>query len=52
VFPEFPSIKSLAVTNGVVFSGHTMATGKPYPFNEDGAPVNTFKSIEYNYGIR
>jgi alcohol dehydrogenase (cytochrome c) len=40
VFPEFPSIKSLAVTNEVVFSGHTMATGKPYPFNEDGAPVN------------
>jgi outer membrane protein assembly factor BamB len=42
VYPiEFPTAVSPAVTNGVVFSGQMTATGKPCPFNEDGAPVNT-----------
>jgi outer membrane protein assembly factor BamB len=42
VYPtEFPTAVSPAVTNGIVFSGHMTATGKPYAFNEDATPVNT-----------
>ena len=42
VYPtEFPTAVSPAVTNGIVFSGHMTATGKPYSFNEDAAPRNT-----------
>jgi alcohol dehydrogenase (cytochrome c) len=42
VYPtEFPTAVSPAVTNGIVFSGHMTATGKPYSFNEDAAPINT-----------
>ena len=38
---ELPTAVSPVVTNGIVFSGHMTATGKPYPFNEDAAPINT-----------
>jgi alcohol dehydrogenase (cytochrome c) len=38
---EFPTWVSPLVTNGVVFSGHITATGKPYQFNEFGAPTQT-----------
>jgi alcohol dehydrogenase (cytochrome c) len=38
---EFPTWVSPAVTNGVVFSGHITATGKPYPVNNFGAPTET-----------
>src|SRR5436190_23170154 len=38
---EFPTAVSPAVTNGIVFSGHMTATGKPYTFNEFGAPIKT-----------
>ena len=38
---EFPTWVSPLVTNRVVFSGHITATGKPYQFNEFGAPTQT-----------
>jgi glucose dehydrogenase/plastocyanin len=38
---EFPTWVSPLVTNGVVFSGHITATGKPYQFNVFGAPTQT-----------
>jgi plastocyanin/outer membrane protein assembly factor BamB len=38
---EFPTWVSPAVTNGVVFSGHITATGKPYQFSDFGAPTET-----------
>ena len=42
VYPtEFPSWTSPTVTNGLVFSGLMTAIGKPYKFNEFGAPTVT-----------
>jgi alcohol dehydrogenase (cytochrome c) len=42
VYPtEFPSWTSPTVTNGLVFSGHMTAIGKPYQFGEFGAPAVT-----------
>jgi alcohol dehydrogenase (cytochrome c) len=43
VYPtEFPTLVSPAVTNGVVFSGHLTALGKPYTFRDsDGAPLDS-----------
>jgi glucose dehydrogenase len=38
---EFPTWVSPLVTNGIVFSGHITATGKPYKFNDFGAPSQT-----------
>ena len=38
---EYPTWVSPLVTNGVVFSGHITATGKPYQSNEFGAPTQT-----------
>jgi alcohol dehydrogenase (cytochrome c) len=38
---EFPTWVSPAVTNGVVFSGHITATGKPYSVSDFGAPTET-----------
>ncbi|HZD36506.1 MAG TPA: PQQ-binding-like beta-propeller repeat protein, partial [Nitrososphaeraceae archaeon] len=38
---EFPTWVSPLVTNGLVFSGHITATGKPYTFNDFGAAQNT-----------
>ena len=41
-FPtEFPTWVSPLVTNGLVFSGHITATGKPYESNDFGAPTKT-----------
>jgi outer membrane protein assembly factor BamB len=41
VYPtEFPTWTS-AVTNGLVFSGHTTAIGKPYKFSEFAQPTVT-----------
>jgi len=38
---KFPTWVSPLVTNGVVFSGHVTATGKPYPYGAFGSPTNT-----------
>jgi outer membrane protein assembly factor BamB len=38
---SFPTWVSPAVTNGLVFSGHITATGKPYDVNVFGAPIST-----------
>jgi alcohol dehydrogenase (cytochrome c) len=38
---EFPTWVSPLVTGGLVFSGHITATGKPYKYNDFGAPTNT-----------
>lgn len=38
---EFPTWVSPLATNGVVFSGHITATGKPYAYNDFGAPTDT-----------
>jgi outer membrane protein assembly factor BamB len=38
---EYPKWVSPLVTNGVVFSGHIIATGKPYQFNDFGAGTRT-----------
>jgi alcohol dehydrogenase (cytochrome c) len=41
-FPtEFPTWASPLVTNGLVFSGHVTDTGKPYEYNDFGAPSKT-----------
>ena len=37
----YPTWVSPLVTNEVVFSGHITATGKPYQFNDFGAPTRT-----------
>lgn len=40
VYPtEFPSWTSPTVTNGLVFSGHFTAVGKPYRFTESAQPT-------------
>jgi alcohol dehydrogenase (cytochrome c) len=36
---EFPTWVSPLVTDGVVFSGHITATGKPYQYGQFGAPT-------------
>ena len=38
---DYPTWVSPAVTGNIVFSGHVTATGKPYKFNNFGAPTNT-----------
>ncbi len=38
---DFPTWVSPLVTNGVVFSGHVTATGKPYPYDDFGGPTKT-----------
>lgn len=38
---DFPTWVSPVATNGIVFSGHITATGKPYKFNDFGAPTKT-----------
>jgi alcohol dehydrogenase (cytochrome c) len=38
---QFPTWVSSLVTNGVVFSGHMTAIGKPYKYNDFGAPTDT-----------
>lgn len=38
---DFPTWVSPLVTNGVVFSGHITATGKPYSYNTFGAATDT-----------
>lgn len=40
---EYPTWVSPLVTNGLVFSGHVTATGKPYTVNVFGAAINTPK---------
>ena len=37
----FPTWVSPLVTNGIVFSGHVTATGKPYPYDDFGGPTKT-----------
>jgi len=36
---EFPTWVSPLVTNGLLFSGHVTATGKPYPYGAFGSPA-------------
>jgi alcohol dehydrogenase (cytochrome c) len=38
---EFPTWVSPLVSGGLVFSGHITATGKPYKYNDFGAPTDT-----------
>jgi alcohol dehydrogenase (cytochrome c) len=38
---NFPTWVSPLVTNGLVFSGHVTATGKPYPYDDFGGPKKT-----------
>ncbi|HKU49846.1 MAG TPA: PQQ-binding-like beta-propeller repeat protein, partial [Nitrososphaera sp.] len=38
---DFPTWVSPAVSNGVVFSGHVTAPGKPYEYGDFGAPTET-----------
>ena len=38
---DFPTWVSPLVTNGLVFSGHVTATGKPYPYDDFGSPKKT-----------
>ena len=38
---EFPTWVSPSLTNDLVFSGHITATGKPYAYNDFGAPTDT-----------
>lgn len=38
---EFPTWVSPLISGGLVFSGHITATGKPYDYNDFGAPSNT-----------
>jgi len=38
---NFPTWVSPLVTNGIVFSGHVTATGKPYPYSAFGGPTKT-----------
>lgn len=38
---NFPTWVSPLVTNGVVFTGHVTATGKPYSYNDFGGPTGT-----------
>ncbi|MDR4489758.1 MAG: PQQ-binding-like beta-propeller repeat protein [Candidatus Nitrosocosmicus sp.] len=38
---EFPTWVSPLVSGGLVFSGHITETGKPYKYNDFGAPTNT-----------
>jgi alcohol dehydrogenase (cytochrome c) len=38
---EFPTWVSPSLTNDIVFSGHITATGKPYAYNDFGAPTDT-----------
>ncbi len=38
---DFPTWVSPMVTNGLVFSGHCTATGKPYPYSAFGQPTDS-----------
>ncbi len=38
---DFPTWVSPLVTNGLVFSGHVTATGKPYTYDAFGSPTKT-----------